>query len=360
LLEYGDSGEHGDQTLSEPVDQPATTQVVGDEFRAAMRLAEPIERVDVIGAGNFARTMLLPHLKGQITFGTVVNQTSLSASHVKAKHGFAEAETNFQKVLGESGGEAVLIATRHHLHAPMVVSALESGRHVFVEKPLCLIREELARIDAALRQHPQSVQVGFNRRFAPASARLKQLLDQIPGPKTASFRVMPGRLDPEHWYANHAESGGRVLGEACHFFDYFCFLFGSRPVRVAAQTTWPTEGRLPFPDSVTAQVEFSDGSSGQLIYSAEGDSSHPKECCTVYGAGIVAEIVNFQSLVIHRDHGKKKSSHGSKGHAEQMTAWIAFLKGHADHPLPYTEARQSMLLTFAALESIQKVRPVEV
>src|SRR5881394_1279434 len=98
--------------------------------------------------------------------------------------------------------------------------------------------------------------VGFNRRFAPASVELKKILASAPGPKTASFRVMPGRLDPQHWYANYAESGGRVLGEACHFLDYFCFLFDSAPTRVLAQTTWPAGGRLPFPDSVTAQIEF--------------------------------------------------------------------------------------------------------
>ena len=143
----------------------------------------------------------------------------------------------------------------------------------------------------------QGVQVGFNRRFAPASVELKRRLDRVPGPKSASYRVFAGKLDAGHWYANQDESGGRVISEGCHFLDYFCFLFGSRPVRVTAQTTWPAGGALPLPDSVTAQVEFADGSSGQLIYSAEGDTTYPKEHCTVYGAGIVADITNFQSQI---------------------------------------------------------------
>jgi predicted dehydrogenase len=172
--------------------------------------------------------------------------------------------------------------------------------------------------------------------------------------------VVPGKLDAGHWYANHVESGGRVIGEACHFLDYFCFLFDSKPIRVLAQTTWPVGGRLPFPDSVTAQIEFADGSCGQLIYSGEGDSSWPKEQCTVYGAGLVAEIINFQELTVHR-HGKKtRHTHDGKGHAEQMAVWLAFLRGQAEHPLPYEQSRQSMLLTFAVLESIQAGRSVEV
>ncbi len=324
------------------------------------RLSAPVARLDVIGAGNFARTMLLPHLKDKVPFGTVVNNTALSANHVKSKFGFAEAATDYAALFAKKESAAVIVATRHHLHAPIVKAALSASRHVFVEKPLCLTREELAEIDAVLAKSSGSVQVGFNRRFAGASVELKKLLRATPGPKTASFRVSPGKLDPAHWYANYAESGGRVLGEACHFLDYFCFLFDSKPVRVSAQTTWPASGRLPFPDSVTAQVEFADGSCGQLVYSAEGDSSWPKEVCTVFGAGFVAEIENFQKLSIHRGRKATTHSYNGKGHAEQMTAWAAFLRGAAEHPLPYAQSRQSMALTFAVLESIQAGQSVEV
>ena len=318
------------------------------------RLAAPVKRLDVIGAGNFARTMLLPHLKGNIDFGTVANQTALSANHVKTKFGFQTAATHAGQVFLDPGPAAVLIATRHHLHGPLVVSALEANRHVFVEKPLCLTREELAQIDAALSQSQGTVQVGFNRRFAPASVELKSRLQRIPGPKSATYRVVPGKLDPQHWYGNYAESGGRVLGEACHFLDFFCFLFGSKPIRVLAQTIWPVAGRFPFPDSVAAQVEFADGSCGQLIYTAEGDSSFPKETLNVFGAGLAAELVNFQKLTLYRGRKQETHAYSSKGHAEQMTAWLDFLRKGGEHPLNYEQARASMLLTFAVLESIQR------
>jgi predicted dehydrogenase len=318
-----------------------------------LKLRMPVAHLDVIGAGNFARTMLLPHLRGQIPFGTVVNNTALSANHVKTKFGFQKAVTSHSEVCLDSGPAAVLIATRHHLHAPIMLDALAVNRHVFVEKPLCLTREELGQIDTALSKSQGTVQVGFNRRFAGASVALKRLLQSVSGPKTASFRVMTGKLDPSHWYANYAESGGRVLGEACHFLDYFCFLFDARPVRVTAQTVWPASGRLPFPDSVTAHIEFADGSCGQLVYTAEGDTSWPKEVCTVFGAGCTAEITNFQELVVHRGRKKTKHRFNSKGHAEQMAAWATFLRGEAEHPFPYEQARQSMVLTFAVLEAIQ-------
>lgn len=315
-------------------------------------LPRACDRLDVLGAGNFARTMLLPHVKGQITLGTIVNATGLSSRHVKEKFGFTKAETDAAKVF-ESKGGAVMIGTRHHLHASYTLSALDADKHVFVEKPLCLTRDELALIDAAMNSTQGSVMVGFNRRFAPATVELKKTLETISGPKTLAFHVFAGPLAPDHWYANLDESGGRVLGEACHFFDFACHLLG-QPVRVTAQTV----GRHAFPDSVTAQIEFADGSAAQIIYSAEGDFAFPKETFRVFASGLVAECVNFQELALHRRRKRVVSKFSSKGHAEEMAAWTAFLKGSSPHPLPYAESRQSMALTFAALESLRESRSI--
>ena len=308
--------------------------------------------LSVIGAGNFARTMLLPHLKDKIALGTIVNATGLSARHVKEKFGFADAETDADKVFA-SEGQAVMIGTRHHLHAPMVLKALKANQHVFVEKPLCLTREELSEIDAAMATTKGSVMVGFNRRYAPATLDLKKALAGISAPKTLAFHVCAGPLAPDHWYANLDESGGRVLGEACHFLDFACFVLGAKPVNVAAQTVWPARGRNAFPDSVTAQVAFSDGSSFQLVYTAEGDSAFPKETFRLFTSGLVADCENFQRLSLFQKRKETVKKYSSKGHAEEMAAWLAFLKDGAPHPLPYAETQQSMDLTFAVLESIR-------
>jgi predicted dehydrogenase len=308
--------------------------------------------LDVIGAGRFAREMLLPHVKGRIALGAVVNATALSASNARDKFGFSRAETDAKKLWTPDGANAVLIATRHHLHADFVVQALRAGRHVFVEKPLCLSLEELAAIDGAVARGG-SVMVGFNRRFAPATRELRERVGRIAGPKTVVYRVVPGRVDPQGWYANYQESGGRVLGEACHFFDWCCHVIGSAPARIFAQTTWPATGRLPLPDSVAAQVEFEDGSCAQVSYAAEAGTAFPKETITVFASGMTAEISNFQRLDVWDGRGSNDWKFDSKGHAEEMAAWLDFLAGRAAHPLPYAEARRSMLLTFAALQSIQ-------
>ena len=147
-----------------------------------------------------------------------------------------------------------------------------------------------------------------------------------------------------------------MLGEACHMLDYACFVLNTKPVRVTAQTVWPAKGRHPFPDSVTAQVEFNDGSSFQLIYSAEGDFAFPKETFRIFGSGLIVECENFMKLSVFKNRKQTVSKFSSKGHAEEMAAWLSFIKGEAPHPLPYERSRQSMALTFALLDSIRNNR----
>ena len=353
VLQYADA----------PSDAPGSSPVVRVPMAVSggiSRLTSTTTVLDVIGAGNFARTMLLPHVKDRIPLGVIVNNTGLSARHVKEKFGFASAETEAAKVFGSNGASphAVMIGTRHHLHAPMVLEGLRANRHVFVEKPLCLTREELAEIDTAMQSTKGSIMVGFNRRYAPATVEVKKALAGIPGPKTLAFHVFAGKLAPDHWYANVAESGGRVLGEACHFFDFACYLLG-KPVRITAQTVWPASGSKAFPDSVTAQIAFADGSCAQVIYTAEGDTAFPKETFRVFASGFVAECENFQKLTIYKGRKATTKKYTSKGHAEEMAAWTSFLRAEGEHPLPYADARQSMEATFAVLDSIREGRGVE-
>jgi predicted dehydrogenase/threonine dehydrogenase-like Zn-dependent dehydrogenase len=357
VLEYPEPLDETKTDLTLPAPKELEASAPAASARAT-KLSAPVEFVDVIGAGNFARTMLLPHLKGQLPFGTVVNQTALSANHVRTKFGFRRAETDASDLFQHPARAGVIIATRHHLHAPLVKQALEAGRQIFVEKPTSLTLEELKEIDAAYGKSDATVQVGFNRRFAPASTEIKKLLGGAPGPLSVSYRVMAGKIDSSHWFANVAESGGRVIGETCHMFDYFCFLVDAAPLRIFAQTTWPAAGRMAYPDSICAQVEFADGSAAQLDYSAQGDTAYPKETFTLFASGLVVDVANFMEMQIYRGRKKTKHSFASKGHAEQMAAWLGFLRGQSEHPFPYERSRPGMLLTFAALRSIQEGRAI--
>lgn len=338
VIEYCSSG------FSRSVDRVAVSSAEHPD-RLKAELQNSVATLDVIGAGNFVRTMLLPHVKGKIALGTVVNGTGLSARHVKEKFGFAKAATDFS----EATAEAVIIGTRHDSHASLVLKALKAGKQVFVEKPLCLTEAELVEIDAAMAETSGSLMVGFNRRFAPAAVAMKKWLDAAPGAKMMSYQVCAGVLAADHWYADPSQ-GGRIIGEACHMLDFACFMLG-RPVRVSAHKTGA--------DSVSAQVEFADGSTFQLLYSAEGDSAFPKESIRVFANGLVAECENFMRLTVWKNRKAKVSKHASKGHAEEMAAWLGFFKHGKPHPLPDAQARQSMRLTFAVVEAVRRASVID-
>jgi len=314
-----------------------------------LRLLKAIPRLHVIGAGNFARTMLLPHAKGRIALGGVANHTGLSACHVAKKFGFSESTTDSSALIKNAAGEAILIATRHHLHAPFVLQALQNGAHVFVEKPLCLTEQELESITAC---ETGSVMVGFNRRFAPATQFLRERLLSVAGPKNLTITINAGRLDPAHWYANLAESGGRVVGEACHFFDLARYLVGSRVVQIATAPVGKGQ------DGIAALISFADDSTAQILYAPEGDAAFSKESLTCLAPSFAAHMTNFLEITIFQNGKSKRQKFSSKGHAEEMRAWLEFLAARAEHPLPLADSSASMELTFAALQSLRENRTI--
>ena len=129
--------------------------------------------VSFIGTGNFARGVLLPAFARQaVILRGAVAATGLSARSAAEKFKFAYCSTNVTDVWKDDHSNAVVIATRHDAHGRLVVDALEAGKAVFVEKPLCLTEAELQKIEATV-SHLQLagrrpfLMVGFNRRFAP-------------------------------------------------------------------------------------------------------------------------------------------------------------------------------------------------
>jgi predicted dehydrogenase len=300
--------------------------------------------LSIIGAGNFARSMLLPHLRGQLAFDTVVNASPLSAQHVAGKFGFRKASTS----TSDAVSPAVIISTRDHLHAPLVADALQRQQHIFVEKPLCLTEQELANIMQAHDKSQGSIMVGFNRRFAPAMIALKEKISATAGAISLSITVNAGRIPAGHWYAQLDQSGGRVIGEACHFFDLATHLLGP------AESVHASPLGSGAADSIAAQIQHQGGHCSQIIYSAEGDPSFPKESIRAMGSQWVIESGNCLDLTLHENRKRSHSSFRSKGHQEEMQAWLAFLKGKAVHPMPWRSVVNSTNLLFAALASVRE------
>jgi len=279
----------------QPVDMPRAIGLSDRVVSQHSRNGKPA--IAVIGAGAYAGRVLIPAFKSAgAQLHTIVSAAGVSAAHNGRKHGFIRASTDAYQVIDDPAIDAVAIATRHDSHARYVLRALRSGKHVFVEKPLCLTMQELSEIEReAVARPAQMLMVGFNRRFAPHVLRMKELLVPITEPKAFVVTVNAGYIPSEHWTQDPRVGGGRIIGEACHFVDLLRCLAGHPIVTLTARAA--RGGRsCAVPDTVTLELIFSDGSIGTIHYLASGHRSFPKERIEAFCAGRVLQLDNFRIL----------------------------------------------------------------
>ena len=292
--------------------------------------------VSVIGAGNYAGAVLIPAFKAAgVQFRQIAASASAGSVHLGRKFGFAQATTDTAALLADPAAQMVVVATRHDSHAEYVLRALAAGKHVFVEKPLALRHDELARIEAACAAAPrQLVMVGFNRRFAPQVQRIKTLLAGAPGPKAFVMTVNAGAIPANHWTQDREVGGGRLVGEGCHFIDLLRFLAAS-PI-AAHQVVAMDSATL---DSFTISLRFADGSVGTIVYLANGSKAFPKERLEVFAAGRVVQLDNFRKLMGYGWPGFSKMNlwRQDKGQAACAKAFVDAVARGGPSPIPLAE-----------------------
>lgn len=299
-------------------------------------------RLGVVGAGSFARGVLMPALTRSADIVAVANKTGVSATAAARRFGATLASTDPHELIESADLDAIVIATRHDTHAALASAALEQGKHVFVEKPLAIDRDELDGVMASAAGSSATLMVGFNRRFAPLALRLRDALGGR-GPLVMTYRVSAGRLPASHWTHDPHVGGGRIVGEVCHFVDLLSYLCGAPPDRVTAAAVGG--GSEPREDNVAATICFSDGSIGQVVYSALGDPALAKERVEVMGDAGTGILDDFRELRLYRGGEEKATSEKrDKGHGNELAA---FLEGcRSGQVWPVEEMAAVMQATF--------------
>lgn len=333
-------------------------------------LARP-DRVTLglIGAGNFARSTLLPVLKklSSISLKGVATSSGVNAKSAGVAYGFDYCTSDYHDILKDEGINTVIIATRHSLHGPIVVEALRAGKHVFVEKPLCVNEDQLGEIlrllnskngdnvaNAQPGSRPPVLMVGFNRRFAAYAIKAREFFAGRKGPLIVNYRVNAGALPADHWIHN-PEEGGRIIGEICHFVDFISFLLRDHPLKVFAQGV--------SPDTVSVTLKYQDGSIGTIHYLASGHRNFPKERVEIFADGQVFVIDDFRKAewVSNTGRGRLRSWIGQdKGHGGEIEAFIKAILEGATSPIEPNDAVQTTRVTFKIVESLAIEKPVEV
>jgi predicted dehydrogenase/threonine dehydrogenase-like Zn-dependent dehydrogenase len=328
---------------------------------APVRAAGGAPRVAVIGAGNYAAQVLIPALKATpARLVTLASAGGVSSVHAGRKYGFEQATTAPDEALASADVDTVVIATRHDTHARYAAAALAAGRHVFVEKPLAISREQLDAVRTAWERGATSaggaalLMVGFNRRFAPQVVRMKQLIAARGEPPAFVMTVNAGAIPADHWTQDRAEGGGRIIGEACHFIDLLRFLAGTPLRRLSAVQMGEAAGVAVRDDKASLTLEFAGGAFGTIHYLANGHRSFPKERLEVFCGGSVLQLDNFRRLTGFGWPGFSRLNlrRQDKGQAACMAAFIQAVQQGGPAPIPPEELFEVAAATLDAAEQL--------
>jgi predicted dehydrogenase/threonine dehydrogenase-like Zn-dependent dehydrogenase len=315
--------------------------------------------IGFLGAGSHAMSHLLPNLPrdGTVTLSGVMTSKGTSSSSVAKKFGFAYAASAPADIITDEQTSAVFIASRHDSHGPYVTESLVAGKHVFVEKPLCLTAGELSDIREAWQIHKPLLMVGFNRRFSPMASQIKSVLGD--GPMSMIYRVNAGAMPADSWMQDIATGGGRIIGEACHFIDFLTFLNGSLPHRVHG---FAMRDPSNCQDTVTINLAFENGSIGTICYFANGPKSLAKEYVEVYKGGLAARLMDFSQLEIlgGRKPVRKRHLSQDKGRKQMIDAFLSAVRNGTDSPINLEEALVTTAASFLVLESIRSASALDI
>jgi predicted dehydrogenase len=313
--------------------------------------------VGFIGSGNYAGAVLVPAFReAGARLVSVASSAGVSGLHMGRKFGFEKTTTDVAELLEDASINAVVIATRHDTHAGLVCRALQAGKHVFVEKPLALSRQELDAVEAARNASieagkPATVMVGFNRRFAPQIRKMKNLLEGVAGPKAFVMTVNAGAIPAGHWTQDRQTGGGRIVGEACHFIDLLRYL-AAAPVEKHGVAMMAS----PTGDTATITLTFADGSVGSIHYFANGSKSFPKERLEVFSGGRILQLDNFRRLHGFGWPGFRKMNlwRQDKGQKACAAAFVRAVEQGGAAPIPFEELLEVGKITIGIAEATRQ------
>ena len=328
----------------------------------ARREGAPV-RLGVIGAGQFAKGVLLPAFRAQrdVGFEAFCTSSGLTSKNVAQRYGARYCTSDPAEVINDPAINAVVIATRHDQHASLTLDALRAGKAVFVEKPLAITTESLAEVvtEGETWGEPP-LMVGFNRRFAPLAGACRQAFADVGDPLYVSYRVNAGAVPADSWVVDPKEGGGRLIGEVCHFIDTLCFLTDSLPCQVYAHRLGDGSDRPADHENLTLHLRMENGSGGSIHYLANGDPSLPKEYFEVFGGGRCAILDNYRVLSVHRGNRRrrKRLMNQAKGHRQEVVAFVEAVRDGQPMPIDWATIVAVSQTPFLAHRSLELGQPV--
>lgn len=316
--------------------------------------------VALVGPGNFAKETLLPLLRNDRRFllRWVISSDPIHARQAAQRYHFENVGTDIGEALSDPATDIVFVSTPNNLHAEMTIRCARAGKPVFVEKPLCISLEELKELTEVQKETGARIVVGFNRRYAPLVLKLKELLSKLDGPILVNYRANTDFVPATRWSQDPSVGGGRVIHEACHFFDLFNFLTGSQGPRVSVETADVNSSTTVARDNFVSVLKYMNGSVASLTYSSLGTRAMDRERMEVFAQGHAFVLDDFRSLSIYGSKREEVRLGGQdKGHAREIDEVFNMLASRPDKLVTFGEAVEAMRTTFEVDSQLRELRP---
>ncbi len=324
--------------LKYPLNQefPDTKDLSIVQFKSTNKKIKKIKKtkvgISLIGAGSHATNELIPILQKlkNVEFRGISSATGVRASSLGKKYKFSFCTSDPEYILQDEKTDCVYILTRHDTHAALTISSLESGKHVFVEKPLALNYAELQSVIEAYQSTNLTLLAGFNRRYAPMANKMKNYFKSRAQPLSMHYRSNVGYRPPNHWLHDPLQGGGVILGEACHFIDFCYWFIESNINSVDVNALNGNDTGLISEDNVHITISFEDGSISTITYLSNGSTSHSRERIEVHCDNKTAVLVDFKRLELADGKTIKRSREwisADMGHLAQSKAFVSCILG---------------------------------
>ena len=356
---YGDMRKHG--SIASIIKYPSDSKMRTVVEVTSLNFTGTKGQIGIIGAGNFTSATMLPALtKSKACIRYIASAQGLSAKILAKKVGANRATSDYHEILKDDVVDLVMITTRHNLHAPMVLDALYAGKHVFVEKPLCLNQKELGEIVTAYQMAQKNgvtLTVGFNRRFSSFAVKMKELAGK--GVKNIIATMNAGFIPSEVWVHDLKTGGGRIIGEACHFIDLCSFLTDSIVTSVCmnAMGENPEENT----DNASILLRYKDGSNAVINYFANGSKSYSKERVEIYTQEKTLVLDNWRELKGYGCKGFTKMKKSmDKGHTTQFSLLNERILRGGEALIPFCSIINTTKASFACIESLKLNKWIEI
>ena len=304
-------------------------------------------KVGVIGAGNFASSTIIPilkELKRSCQILGVASSGGLSSEALAKNFKIKNKYQTEDEIFESDEIDAVFVLTQHFNHAELVIRGINSGKAVYVEKPLAINVDSITKIEEAMyNAEDPKIFLGFNRRFSKASMFIKEKLNASPA-NALNFRFSVPKLERDHWTNIKEIGGGRIVGEAIHAIDLGTYFFDSLPQSISSYSPIDKESDEALDNQVFININYANGSHAAIQYFSDTNNKLSKERLEIHGSDNSFIVEDFKLLryLIGPDDKSKVFSDG-KGHKQAIETFLSYVKNEAPNPFTWLEIKSVSL-----------------